>query len=82
MNRENSAFLLHIFSQESICLDHYDGVAGLEGDYDIEKIVLYAEPQPFHCCFSHGFRGIAVKISDTLSQRAVVQADADGSAVL
>ena len=67
MNRKNSAFFLHVFSKESICLDHYDGVAGLERDYDIEEIVLYAESQPFHCSLSHSFRGVAVKISDTLS---------------
>ena len=73
---------LHGRGQKAVCLDHHDGIARLERNNHIVKVIGNTQVQPFHRRLRHGFRRIAVQVGNPLAQGTVVQADTDGGSVL
>ena len=82
MHGEDHTPLLHHLRELAVGLDHDDGVAGLQRHHDLVEIGLDTHLKPFHRRLGHGEGRVSVEIGDIVPERAVVQADADGGAVL
>ena len=83
VQRKTAAQLFaHRTVEQAVGFHHDERIAGLERDHDLPEIFFEAHPEPFHHGFLHRQRGVAVAPGDPFAERTVVQADADGRAVL
>ena len=62
-------------------MHHDHRVGGLDGDDHIEEVLAHANTEKLHAALHDASRGVAIVAHDAVGERAMIHANADGSAV-
>ena len=82
MERIVHILFVHRLNEQTHGAHHDDGVARLDGDDDIVEVVLLTDTQKLHAALHDTFRCVAVAVTDTVGERAMVHTDTDCRVVL
>ena len=82
MQGERHAFLFHGGYEQAHGAHHDNGVAGLDGDDHVGKLLGHADAQELHARLYHALGCVAIAAHDAIAERTVIHADADGCVVL
>ena len=74
--------LIHLFDKQSHRPHHDHCVGSLDRDHHIVEMLFLADAQKLHAALHNTFRRVAIAVADTVRERTVVHANANGSVML